>query len=446
MNFGYFDDEKREYVITRPDTPAPWANYLGSPEYGALISNNAGGYSFARSGANGRILRYIFNQFDQPGRYIYLRDNDSKDYWSASWQPVGKDLESYKSECHHGTAYTKMLADYSGIHSEVCYYVPLNQTYEVWHLKVTNASACERNLTITGYAEFTNNNNYEQDQVNLQYSQFITSTVFETNRIRHIIHGNLDWVKEGEEVDNKLAISRFFALTGAPVDSYCGDKESFLGRYHGYHNPVGVENGKLSGEMCYNENGCGALAAQMLLKPGETKEIAFLVGMKEHEEAEVICNRYADVAAQCETELKELTGYWHEKLEHFQVHTPSREFDTMINTWNAYNCFMTFIWSRAASFFYCGLRNGYGYRDTVQDIQRWHSKRSDLCFRHRWITEEDFRLSNLHTMPDMRIRRMMLPMYRKPGIRHIVRMMLCGCFQRYINILRSPEIWHLSMK
>ena len=190
MNFGYFDDEKREYVITRPDTPAPWANYLGSPEYGALISNNAGGYSFARSGANGRILRYIFNQFDQPGRYIYLRDNESKDYWSASWQPVGKDLESYKSECHHGTAYTKMLADYSGIHSEVCYYVPLNQTYEVWHLKVTNASACERNLTITGYAEFTNNNNYEQDQVNLQYSQFITSTVFETNRIRHIIHGN----------------------------------------------------------------------------------------------------------------------------------------------------------------------------------------------------------------------------------------------------------------
>ena len=140
MNFGYFDDEKREYVITRPDTPAPWANYLGSPEYGALISNNAGGYSFAKSGANGRILRYIFNQFDQPGRYIYIRDNQSKDYWSASWQPVGKDLSVYKSECHHGTAYTKMIADYSDIHTEALYYVPLNQTYEVWNLKVTNTS------------------------------------------------------------------------------------------------------------------------------------------------------------------------------------------------------------------------------------------------------------------------------------------------------------------
>ena len=118
--------------------------YLGSPEYGALISNNTEGYGFAGSGANGRILRYIFNQFDQPGRYIYLRDNESKDYWSASWQPVGKDLESYKSECH-GTAYTKMLADYSGIILKYVIILPLNQTYEVWHLKVTNASACERN-------------------------------------------------------------------------------------------------------------------------------------------------------------------------------------------------------------------------------------------------------------------------------------------------------------
>ena len=77
MQYGYFDDNRREYVITRPDTPKPWVNYLGSPEYGALISNNAGGYSFAKSGANGRILRYVFNQFDQPGRYLYLRYNNS---------------------------------------------------------------------------------------------------------------------------------------------------------------------------------------------------------------------------------------------------------------------------------------------------------------------------------------------------------------------------------
>ena len=278
-------------------------------------------------------------------------------------------MHTYKSECHHGTAYTKMFADYSGIHTEALYYVPLNQTYEVWNLKVTNTSSVPRELTVTGYAEFTNNNNYEQDQVNLQYSQFITSTVFEKNRIRHIIHGNLDWVKEGEEVDNKLAISRIFALAGAQVDSYCGDKESFLGRYHGYENPAGVEAGKLSGEMGYNENGCGALSTVVIIQPQETKELAFIVGMKEPQEADEITERYADVAKQCSEELEELIAYWHGQLSHFQVKTPSKEFDSMINTWNAYNCFMTFIWSRAASFFYCGLRNGYGYRDTVQDIQ-----------------------------------------------------------------------------
>lgn len=121
MRYGHFDDENREYVIDRPDTPSPWVNYLGSPEYGAIISNNAGGYSFARSGANGRILRYIFNSFDQPGRYIYIRDNKSLDYWSASWQPVGKDLDDYKCQCRHGMGYTRMRADYGQISSEAAY-------------------------------------------------------------------------------------------------------------------------------------------------------------------------------------------------------------------------------------------------------------------------------------------------------------------------------------
>lgn len=369
MQYGYFDDTKREYVITRPDTPAPWANYLGSPEYGALISNNAGGYSFAKSGANGRILRYVFNNFDQPGRYIYIRDNDNKDYWSASWQPVGKDLDSYKSECRHGMGYTKMIADYSGIHSEALYYVPLDQSYEVWNIIVTNNSDSVRNLGITGYAEFTNQNNYEEDQVNLQYSQFITRTEFNENRIKQMIHGNLDSLKEGENIDNKVVIERFFGLAGEEVSSYCGSKEKFIGRYHGYGNPIGVEKGDLGGALNYNENGCGALSSNITLQPGETKSIAFVLGMKKDVEAESILKAYQNPKETCEKELQELIRHWHTRFSRFQVKTPSTEFNTMINTWNAYNCFMTFIWSRAASFIYCGLRNGYGYRDTVQDIQ-----------------------------------------------------------------------------
>lgn len=369
MQYGYFDDLAREYVITKPDTPAPWANYLGSLEYGALISNNAGGYSFVKSGANGRILRYVFNQFDQPGRYIYLRDNETKDFWSASWQPVGKKLDTYKSQCCHGTGYTRMIADYTGIHSEAVYYVPLGGSYEVWELSVTNLSAKKRELTLTGYAEFTNNGNYEQDQVNLQYSQFITRTLFDRNRIRQQIHGNLDSIAEGRNVDEKIVIERFFGLAGAEVSSYCGDRSEFLGAYRGYGNPVGVEAGNLSDALSYNGNGCGALSTVVSLEPGETEVIAFLLGEKCEKESAAILDVYQQPEKICRQEQEELIRCWHGKFSHFQVKTPCPEFDTMINTWNAYNSFITFTWSRAASFIYCGLRNGYGYRDTVQDIQ-----------------------------------------------------------------------------
>ena len=184
-----------------------------------------------------------------------------------------------------------------------------------------------------------------------------------------MIHANLDRLEEGENIDNKNVFNRFFGLAGADVNSWCGDKESFLGRYHGYNNPEGVITGKLSNKGNYNENSCGALSTVLSLAPGETKEITFLVGMKGDAEAGEIVEHYKNCQDVCKRELEELIEYWHGQLSHFQIRTPSPEFNTMINTWNAYNCFMTFIWSRAASFTYCGLRNGYGYRDTVQDIQ-----------------------------------------------------------------------------
>ncbi len=365
MQYGYFDETRREYVITRPDTPAPWANYLGSPAYGAIISNNAGGYSFEKSGANGRILRYVFNQFDRPGRYIYIRDNDNNDFWSASWQPVGKDLSTYKSECRHGTGYTEIKAEYDNIASSAVYYVPENKTYEVWKLNVKNTGDTKRKLSVFGYCEFTNENNYEQDQVNLQYTQFITKTYFKQNKIIQTINENVS----GGPINGDSAKTRFFGLAGNPVASYCGDKESFIGRYHEYGNPVAVIEGKCSGVLNYNSNGCGALSTDITLEPGEEKDIAFILGMKLEPVADEIIKGYADVKKTTDEEVAELIRHWHGELSHLKVNTPSESFNEMVNTWNAYQCFITFTWSRAASFTYCGQRNGYGYRDTVQDIQ-----------------------------------------------------------------------------
>jgi len=363
MQYGYFDSEKREYVIDRPDTPAPWANYLGSPEYGAIISNNAGGYSFVKSGAAGRLIRYRFNEQDRPGRYIYLRDDESGDYWSASWQPVGKPINQYKSICRHGTGYTQLEADYKDIHSEVCYYVPHGADYEVWRLKITNKGSKARKISVFGFVEFTCESFYEQDQVNLQYTQFITRTYFKEKFILQTINENcLNAVNESR------VETRFFGLAGAKVESYCGDRAKFLGHYHDYGNPVSVENGKLDGTLNYNMNPCGALHTTLELEPGKSAECVFLLGQKREAQAKELVARYEDSNLP-DREVAELKNYWHKKLGNLKVKTPDENFNNMINTWNAYQCFITFIWSRAASLIYCGQRNGYGYRDTVQDIQ-----------------------------------------------------------------------------
>ncbi len=364
MNYGHFDLEKKEYVVTKPDTPAPWCNYLGSPAYGAIISNNAGGYSFVQSGANGRIIRYRFNtNIALPGRYVYIRDNDSGDYWSASWQPVGKPLDKYKSECRHGTGYTIISADYSDVHSEVTYYVPMDATYEVWRTKVTNNSDKPKNLSLYGYVEFTNDNNYEQDQVNLQYTLFITRTSFEGNKILQHINEN-----SGKDATGSNHRERFFGLVGEKVTAYNGSPDAFIGSYRSYANPIAVESGKCNNELNYNSNGCGALQSDIVLNPGETKELIYVLGQRDNAAANEIMAKY-ETAGLVDKEVEELIDFWHGKLENFSVVTPSEEFNNMINVWNSYQCFITFTWSRAASLIYCGLRNGYGYRDTVQDIQ-----------------------------------------------------------------------------
>jgi len=362
MQYGHFDPQNREYVITKPNTPAPWANYLGSPAYGAIITNNAGGYSFVKSGAAGRLIRYRFNESDRPGRYIYLRDEASGDYWSASWQPVGKSLDEYKSECRHGTGYTELKADYSKISSQVKYYVPQGAEYEVWNVTVTNNDSRPREISAYGFAEFTCDSNYVQDQTDLQYTQFITRTYFNDPFILQVKNEN------HAKFNGYPPITRFFGLASAKVASYCGDKAAFMGRYRDYGNPAGVENGKLCGSLNYNMNSCGALQTILKLAPGESKSFSFVLGEKGEQDARNIISRYED-SATVTSEINALKKYWHSKLENLQVKTPNEHFDNMLNTWHSYQCFITFIWSRAASLSYCGLRNGYGYRDTVQDIQ-----------------------------------------------------------------------------
>ncbi len=363
MQYGYFDSKAREYVITNPDTPAPWANYLGSPEYGAIITVNAGGYSFVRSGAAGRILRYMFNQFDEPGRYIYLRDEETGEFWSASWKPVKKPLDAYHTECRHGTSYTEFISEYRGIRSRALYYVPMGATHEVWRVTVENLTDRPRSISVFGYAEFTTESFYTQDLVNMQYTQFITRTEFKKDflleRINEYCHVNPDGSNGSE---------RFFGVVGAPVASYTGRREQFLGRNR-FDAPMAVVEGKCDNSVNYNGNPCGALQVSLDVVPGEGKTVAFLLGQKTEAQARALMNSYQHPEEDIRREKEELIRYWHGELDNLKITTPDERFNEMVNTWNAFQCFTTFVWSRAASLIYCGERNGYGYRDTVQDIQ-----------------------------------------------------------------------------
>jgi len=370
MQYGTFDDEHKEYVITRPDTPASWSNYLGSTEYGAIITNNAGGYGFYRSGARGRFLRLRFNSLpmDQPGRYVYLRDMDSADAWSASWQPVGKPLDRYRSTCRHGTAYTVIESQYAGITSECTYFVPLGQAFEYWHLKLTNTSDQTRRLALFTFVEFTNQWDTFQDQVNLQYSLFIVRGELTDDRLLRIaIQDNLTPGTEGFFVHD-LARHCWMALIGAQVETFDTSREAFIGAYRGYHDPLAVERGQCSNSRVYGDNACGSLQTSVELRPGESREMLVMLGIGEaRTTGRQMARRFGSLDA-CRRELQALKAHWHARLDSLVVETPDEDFNHSLNVWGAYNCLVTFSWSRAASLVYNGERDGLGFRDSVQDV------------------------------------------------------------------------------
>ena len=369
MKYGYFNDKEKEYVIERPDTPTSWSNYLGSTRYGAILTNNAGGYSFLHSTAQGRITRLRFNTIplDQPGKYIYVKDKDSKDFWSTSWQPVAKPLGKYKSVCQHGTAYTKISSEYSNIKTETTYFIPLNKDYECWLVKVQNIDKKKRNLRLFTYVEFTNDWNVANDIDNLQYTQYISKAEIFDNIIQvghnlNLKESNYETIQSGE------SRSVFIGVAGADVTGYDTDRERFLGQYRTYANPKIVEVGKCTNSLGEGGNPCGVLQFDITLKPGEEKYVTVLMGIgKAFREGKEAILEYSNINNVI-LELQKIKDYWHEKISKLKVKVSDKDVQSMLNVWNPYNSLITFNWSRAASLIYAGARDGLGYRDTVQDI------------------------------------------------------------------------------
>jgi cellobiose phosphorylase len=369
MRYGHFDDDAREYIVDRPDTPKSWINYAGSRIYGAIVTNNAGGYSFYRSPAEGRILRFRFNSIpaDQPGRYFYLRDRDSGDVWSASWQPVGKPLDQYKSVCRFGMGYTVIASRYASIETESTYFVPLDQTFEYWWLKVRNRGRKPRRLSVFSYGEMAAEWNIFNDTLNLQYVAYIAQA---QGRDGMIEVSSCARLKEDPEHFSNRDQSRWWwmAQTGGRIIAHDCDRERFIGRYRSYHNPEAVERGQLSNSVAFSDDPCGAIQSDVELQPGESADVIVLLGIGRADVGARVRAEYG-TPARAQHELGVVKQNLHGVLEGFKTETPDEEFNHMVNVWNAYNALMTFAWSRACSLVYTGEgRDAFGYRDTVQDM------------------------------------------------------------------------------
>jgi cellobiose phosphorylase len=370
VRYGRFDDERREYVITRPDTPLPWINYLGSDDYFGIISNTAGGYSFYRDARLRRLTRYRYNNapLDLGGRYLYLRDDERGTFWSPSWQPTQTELDDY--ECRHGMGYTTISSRRDDIRAEIRYFVPPGETLEIWQARVTNERSAPASLSLFGTVEFCLWDALD-DSTNFQRNYSIGEVEVDDGVIYH--------TTEYRERRDHFA---FFACSDRSA-GFDTSRDAFLGPYRGWDRPLAVERGWTSGSIAHGWQPIGGHQVRLELAPGETREIIFVLGYAENpvdakfdppdsgildkRAIRPTIARYLDPAT-VDDAFARLRSSWDALLGSFQVETGNEHLDRMVNIWNAYQCMVTFNLSRSASLYESGIGRGMGFRDSNQDL------------------------------------------------------------------------------
>lgn len=372
MRFGYFDDPHLEYVITQPDTPLPWINYLGTDDYFGIISNTAGGYSFYKDARLRRLIRFRYNNapLDEGGRYIYIRDDDAPQpaYWSATWQPVRAPLDHY--ECRHGLGYTSIISEKHKIRSRATYFIPQGENLEIWRLELTNLRETPAELSMFSAVEFCLWDAMD-DATNYQRNLNIGEV--------EVVDGVIYHKTEYRERRNHFA---FFACS-EPLAGFETNRDAFLGAYRGWDQPLAVELGQTHNSITHGWQPVGVHHIRLTLAQGETRSVTFLLGYHENDpqakfspkgsntinKAQVkrVIDRYLHPGA-VEKAFIALGDHWRNQLAKFQVDTPDLHTNRMVNIWNAYQMMVTYNFSRSASYFESGIGRGMGFRDCTQDL------------------------------------------------------------------------------
>lgn len=374
--FGYFDDQNREYVITNPQTPWPWINYLGNEDFFSLISNTAGGYCFYKDAKFRRITRYRYNNvpMDNGGRYFYI--NDGETVWSPGWKPCKTPLDFY--ECRHGMSYTRITGAKNELEASVLFFVPLNTWGEVQKLTLKNLSSANKVFKLYSFAEWCLWN-AATDMENFQRN-------FSTGEVE--VDGSVIYHKtEYKERRNHYA----FYSVNVPIQGFDTDRETFIGLYNEFRDPQKVMEGTTGKSIAHGWSPIASHYIEIELQPGESKDFIFLLGYVENEQndkfaeatpgllhsgSSPIINK-AKAKAMIESlnttekvneAFAKLKAYWDKLLDIYVLTSQEEKLDRMVNIWNQYQCMITFNMSRSASFFESGIGRGMGFRDSNQDL------------------------------------------------------------------------------
>ncbi len=355
MNYGYFDNKNKEYVITNPRTPAPWMNYIGNGGFGGIVSATGGGLTFDKDPSNRRVTRYKFDKLlDRPGRYLYVYDTETGDYYSPTWQPVLKDLEQY--ECRHGLGYTTIRGCRDGLESAITYCVPLTKNYELWTVKMKNTTAQKKSLKLFSYVEFSWND-AQYDMLAHWPCMAFKADFFENKIV-------VDTVAE-----QLTAIPMYdYIATDLPVCGYDCSKKAFIGLYRDESNPIVLEKGACTNSSMYSDNCCGVLCSELTLEPGQERVFHYTLGATDNKPD--IERQIADAFSPEITEnaVEAIKTHWQAHCDALAVDTPCGDMNTMLNIWHAYQAKTTFDWSRFISVYEKGVNRGFGFRDSMQDV------------------------------------------------------------------------------
>jgi cellobiose phosphorylase len=373
MQYGHFDDQAREYVITTPQTPYPWINYLGSERFFSLLSHQAGGYSFYLDPRMRRLTRYRYNNVpaDAGGRYLYV--NDGGDVWTPSWLPVKADLDHF--EARHGLGYSRITGERNGLSVSTVHFVPLGEDAEVQRITVTNTSAAPKSVELFTFVEFCLWN-AQDDQTNYQRNLSIGEVEVEQDGP----HGSAIYHRtEYRERRDHYAV---FGIN-TRADGFDTDRDTFVGAYNSLGEAAVPRAGRSANSVASGWYPIGSHSVHVDLAAGESRDLVVVLGYVENpddakwaddahqvvnkERAHALLGRFA-TAAQADDALAALQAHWTSLLSTYRVTSIDDRLDRMVNIWNQYQCMVTFNMSRSASYFETGIGRGMGFRDSNQDL------------------------------------------------------------------------------